>query len=137
MRWWAKTLVLINSLLLNILCVWILFQNATPTNIYYNCGSLRGMSSPDNKLHKIFPVLKECIICPRTNRKETVMAWLHIPLLHIPFYWSVRNHNEAMYIGCDEVLTIEHILPTCSDLIEIRESHSLCVISGYSTWEDI
>ena len=30
---------------------------------------------PENKLHKIFPVLKECFVCPRTNRKEeTVMA---------------------------------------------------------------
>ena len=28
-----------------------------------------------------------------------------------------------MCIGCDELLTIEHILLTCSDLIEIRESH--------------
>ena len=25
---------------------------------------------PKNKLHNIFPVLKECIVCPRTNRKE-------------------------------------------------------------------
>ena len=30
---------------------------------------------PENKLYKIFPVLKECISCPRKNRKEeTVMA---------------------------------------------------------------
>ena len=28
-----------------------------------------------------------------------------------------------MCIGCDELLTIERILPTCSGLIEIRESH--------------
>ena len=28
-----------------------------------------------------------------------------------------------MWIGCDKRLTIEHILLTCSDLIEIRESH--------------
>ena len=28
-----------------------------------------------------------------------------------------------MFIGCDECLTIEHILLTCSDFIEIRESH--------------
>ena len=32
-----------------------------------------------NKLHTVFPNLTECIICPRTNRKEeTVMARLHI-----------------------------------------------------------
>ena len=28
-----------------------------------------------------------------------------------------------MCIGRDELLTIDHILLTCSDLIEIRESH--------------
>ena len=28
-----------------------------------------------------------------------------------------------MCIGCDKHLTIEHILLTCSDFIEIRESH--------------
>ena len=37
-----------------------------------------------------------------------------------------------MCIGCDEHLTIEHVLLTCSDLTEIRESHftaqSLCVL---------
>ena len=25
---------------------------------------------PEKKLHQIFPTLKECIVCPRTNRKE-------------------------------------------------------------------
>ena len=37
-----------------------------------------------------------------------------------------------MCTGCDKRLTIEHILHTCSDFIEIRESHfadqSLCVL---------
>ena len=37
-----------------------------------------------------------------------------------------------MYIGCNKRLTIEHILLTCSVLIEIRESHftakSLCML---------
>ena len=28
-----------------------------------------------------------------------------------------------MCIGCDELLTIKHILLTCSDLIEIRQSY--------------
>ena len=28
-----------------------------------------------------------------------------------------------MCIGCDQHLTIEHILLTCSDFIEMRESH--------------
>ena len=47
-----------------------------------------------------------------------------------------------MCIGCDELLTIEHILLTCSDLIEIRESHftaqshSLCVLFQEISSED-
>ena len=43
---------------------------------------------PKSKIHKIFRVLKECIVCPQTNRKEeTVMAdcTLAILLLLIPF----------------------------------------------------
>ena len=33
---------------------------------------------PEKKLYKIFPVLKECMSCPRKNRKEeTVIARLH------------------------------------------------------------
>ena len=41
---------------------------------------------PENKLYKVFPMLKECIVCPRSNRKEeTVMARLHIG--HF-FYYS-------------------------------------------------
>ena len=41
-----------------------------------------------------------------------------------------------MCIGCDQLLTTEHILLICSDLIEIRESHVLyssntaCVVPG-------
>ena len=35
----------------------------------------------------------------------------------------LKGEEPPMCIGCDELLTIEHILLTCSDLIEIRESH--------------
>ena len=33
----------------------------------------------ENKLHKVFPDLKECSVCPQTNRREkkTVIARLH------------------------------------------------------------
>ena len=34
--------------------------------------------SPENKLQKIFPVLKECIVCSRTNRKDET---------HWPFFY--------------------------------------------------
>ena len=74
---------------------------------------------PENKLYQIFPVLKECISCPRKNRKEeTVMARLHIGHSFITHSFLLK---ELMCIGWDKPLTIEHILLTCSDFIEIRE----------------
>ena len=39
-----------------------------------------------NKLHTILPDLKDCIACPRTNRKEEPDCTLAIILLLIPFY---------------------------------------------------
>ena len=44
----------------------------------------------------------------------------------------LKGEKPPVCIGCDELLTIEHNLLNCSDLIEIRESHftaqSLCVL---------
>ena len=66
---------------------------------------------PDNKLHKVFPDLKECVICPRTNRKEeTVMARLHIRHSFFTLSFLLKGEEPPMCIGCDERLTIEHIL---------------------------
>ena len=88
---------------------------------------------PENKLYNIFPVLKECISCPRKNRKEeTVMARLHIRHSFLTHSFLLKGEEPPMCIGCDKRLTIEHILLTCSDFIEIRESHftakSLCIL---------
>ena len=69
-------------------------------------------------------MLKECIVCPRTNRKEeTVMARLHIGDSFITHSFLLKGEKPPMWIGCDKCLTIEHIFLTCSDFIEIRESH--------------
>ena len=35
----------------------------------------------------------------------------------------LKGEELPVCIGCDELLTYEHILLTCSDFIEIRESH--------------
>ena len=76
------------------------------------------------KINYIFPVLKECIVCPQTNRKEeTVMARLHIGHSFITHSFLLKGEEPPMCIGCDKPLTIEHILLTCSNFIEIRESH--------------
>ena len=69
-------------------------------------------------------MLKECIVCSRTNRKdETVMARLHIGHSFITHSFSLMGEEPPVCIGCDKRLTTEHILLTCSDFIEIRESH--------------
>ena len=86
---------------------------------------------PENKLYKIFPKFKElkCIVCPRTNRKEeTVRARLHIGHSFITHSFSLKGEEPPVCIGCDERLTIEHILLTSSDFIEMRERH---FVSGY------
>ena len=68
---------------------------------------------PENKLYKIFPGLKECISCPRKNRKEeTVMARLHIGHSFLTQSFLLKGEEPPMCIGCDKRLTIEHILPT-------------------------
>ena len=76
------------------------------------------------KINDIFPILKECIVCPQRNRKEeTVMARLHIGHSFITHSFLLKGEEPPMCIGCDKRLTIEHILLTCSNFIEIRESH--------------
>ena len=46
-------------------------------------------------------------------------------IAHWPFfyYFLLKGEEPPTCIGCDKRLTIEHILLTCSDFIEIRESH--------------
>ena len=79
---------------------------------------------PENKLYKIFPLLKECIFCPWTNSKEeTVMAWLHIGHSFLTHSFLLKCEELPVCIGCDKRLTIEHILLSCSGFTEIRESH--------------
>ena len=79
---------------------------------------------PEFFLYKIFPVLKECISCPRKNRKEeTVMARLHIGHSFLTHSFLLKGEEPPVCIGCDKRLTIEHILLTCLDFIEIGESH--------------
>ena len=76
------------------------------------------------KIHKILPDLKDCIACPRTNRKEeTVMARLHIGHSFLTHSFLLKGEELPVCIGCDKRLIIEHILLTCSDFIEIRKRH--------------
>ena len=51
------------------------------------------------------------------------MARLHIGHSFITHSFLLKGEEPPMCIGCDELLTVEHTLLTCSDLTEIRESH--------------
>ena len=50
------------------------------------------------------------------------MARLHIGHSFITHSFLVKGEEPPVCIGCDQHLTIEHILVTCSDFIEMRES---------------
>ena len=52
-----------------------------------------------NKLHKIFPVLKECVVCPWTNKKEeTVIARLHIGHSFITHSFLLKGEEPPVCI---------------------------------------
>ena len=50
------------------------------------------------------------------------MARLHIGHSFITHSFLLKGEEPPMCIGCDKRLTVEYILLTCSDFIEIRES---------------
>ena len=63
------------------------------------------------------------ILSSEKQKEETVMAWLHIGHSFLTHSFLLKGEEPPVCIGCDKCLTIEHILLTCSDFIEIRESY--------------
>ena len=51
------------------------------------------------------------------------MARLHIGHSFITRSFLLKGEEPPVRIRCDKRLTTKHILLTCSDFIEIRESH--------------
>ena len=51
------------------------------------------------------------------------MARLHVGHSFVTHSFLLKGEEPQMCIGCDELLTIKYILLTCSDLIQIRETH--------------
>jgi ribonuclease HI len=77
-----------------------------------------------NKLYKTFPKLKECVTPLRSNRREeTIISRLHIGHSYMTHSFLLKGEEPPVCIPCDELLTIEHMLLFCSDLIDIRERH--------------
>ena len=61
-----------------------------------------------------------------------MIARLHIGRSFITRSFLLKGEEPPVRIGYDELLTTEHILLTCSDFIEIRNSHCAAayVVSG-------
>ena len=83
-----------------------------------------GEKDPPNKLFQIQPIRSDPF--PRGcqyRKEESVLTRLHIG--HTYFTHKYRLHKEAepFCIGCDEPLTVEHILVKCWDFYEIRRKH--------------
>ena len=64
-----------------------------------------------------------CLSSDKQERTDCDGPIAHWPFFFITHSFLLKSEEPPMCIGCDECLTIEHILLTCSDFIEIRESH--------------
>ena len=73
-----------------------------------------------------------CYQYPSVNKPEIRKDHLSYKMAIFSEALNSKGEELPMCIRCDELLTIEHTLLTCSGLIEIRESHftaqSLCVL---------
>ena len=77
-----------------------------------------------NKLYQIQPVRSDPL--PRncsTRKEESVLSRLHIGHTYITHRHLLSGEAEPICIGCDEPLTVEHILVKCWDFYEIRRKH--------------
>ena len=81
-------------------------------------------SQPDNKLHKIRPKLNEHL--PGTSgsrREEVVLTRLHVGHCRLTHSFYFTQEERPWCFACDEQLSVEHILLSCSDLIDVRHKH--------------
>ena len=83
-----------------------------------------GERDPPNKLFKIQPIRSDTFPRSCKNRKEeSVLSRLHIGHTYITHRHRLAGEAEPICIGCDEPLTVEHILVKCWDFYEIRRKH--------------
>ena len=83
-----------------------------------------GEKDPPNKLSQIQPVRSDPLPRSCRNRKEEcVLTRLHIGHTYLTHRHRLAGEAEPICIGCDEPLTVEHILVKCWDFYEIRRKH--------------
>ena len=78
----------------------------------------------NNKLFKLQPDRANPLPRVCKNRKEeSVLTRLHIGHSYYTHGYLLKREEEPVCIGCDEPMTIEHILVKCWDFYEIRRKH--------------
>ena len=83
-----------------------------------------GERDPPNKLFQIQPIRSDPFPRGCQNRKEeSVLTRLHIGHTYFTHRYRLHKEAEPFCIGCDEPLTVEHILVKCWDFYEIRRKH--------------
>ena len=111
---------------------WCRFWNVTWT--WPEMGRRRCLSGfpAEYKLYQLFPTLKECTVCPRTNGKEeTVIARLRIGHSFITHSFLLKGEEPPVCIGCDQRLTIEQFYLIVQILLKQERAISqlsLCVL---------
>ena len=60
----------------------------------------------------------------RNTRKEnTVLNRLHIGHSYLTHSFILRKEEALVYVACNAVITVKHILIECADLLEIRKKY--------------
>ena len=78
----------------------------------------------ENKLNRILPDMSEAIPrCRPSRREEVVLCRLHIGHTYYTHSHLLKGEERPFCFACDEPDTIEHILISCTDLIEVRTKY--------------
>ena len=77
-----------------------------------------------NKLKRTLPIIKENKIPSSLNRHDlSVFTRLKIGHSYLTHGYLLRSEPQPFCIGCNEPITIEHILTNCIDYSHIRTKH--------------
>ena len=74
-----------------------------------------------NKLHAIEPNISKKSYIPRLSRKEdVVLTRLRIGHTRLTHSYLLQREEQPVCIGCNEPLTVKHIVVDCVDFLQTR-----------------
>ena len=77
-----------------------------------------------NKFHEILPKLPDKLLSFCSTRKEnTVLNRLHIGHSYLTRSFILRKEEAPVYVSCDAVITVKHILIECDYLLETKKKY--------------